>query len=160
MYRHQDQIEYKKRKNPRIKNYNYSTPGYYFVTICTDQKQCLFWTNGKRNRFGNTVYDAILKIPEHAPGVKIDKYVVMPNHIHMIIHLENSEMNLSAVIGQFKSYVTKKIHESCPNIKIWQTSFHDHIIRNKQQYEKIWIYIENNPQKWELDCFFIQERSL
>ena len=157
MYRYQDQIEYRNRKSPRIQNYDYNTPGYYFVTICTNQKNCIFWNKGKRNTLGNIANDAIMQIMCHTTGVKIDKFVVMLNHVHMIIILEDYKTNLSTIIGQYKYYVTKKIHEICPDLKVWQASFHDHIIRNKKQYEKIWMYIENNPLKWEYDCFFINE---
>ena len=154
MYRYNDQKEYPNRKCPRLKGYNYRTPGYYFVTICTHEKQCLFWSGGKPNSFGKIASDAVGEISCHAPGVKVEKFVVMPNHIHMIVILENDQQDLSVVMGQYKAYVSKKIHEFLPERKIWQVSFHDHKIRNQSQYEKIWIYIENNPKKWKMDCFY------
>ena len=154
MYRHNDQKEYPKRKGPRLKGYNYHTPGYYFVTICTHEKQCLFWSGGKLNQFGKIADDAVAEISLHGPGVKVEKFVVMPNHIHMIVILENDQQDLSVVIGQYKAYVSKQIHAFLPERKIWQVSFHDHKIRSQSQYEKIWMYIENNPKKWEMDCFY------
>ena len=156
MYQYNDQIEYPNRKSPRMKGYSYCTPGYYFVTICIHEKQCLFWSGGKLNEFGKVAHEAVRKIPDHAPGVKIDKYVIMPNHVHMILILENDCHDLSVVIGQYKAYVSKIIHKAFPNKKIWQASFHDHKIRNQKQYEKIWLYIENNPIKWNLDCFYVE----
>lgn len=156
MYRYQDQIEYPNRKSPRLRGYSYNTPGYYFVTICTEQKKCLFWSGGQLNGSGKIAQDAIRQIACHASGVTIDKYVVMPNHIHMIVILQNDQHDLSVLIGQYKAYVSKQIHEYLPNTKIWQISFHDHKIRNQKQYEKIWTYIENNPQKWKTDCFYAE----
>ena len=155
-----DFVRYPKRKNPRAKGYNYATPGYYFVTICTDEKRCIFWNQGKCNKLGKVASRAVNEIPLHMPTVKIDKYVIMPNHVHMIVILEDDSVDLSVVVGQYKSYVSKKIHEIFPNMKIWQVSFHDHIIRSQTQYDKIWMYIENNPLKWELDCFYIDETHL
>lgn len=93
--------------------------------------------------------------------VGIDKYVIMPNHIHLIIIIpghENGTMwasspttkqSISQIIKSFKTLVTKQIGYS-----IWQRSFHDHIIRDETEYRKIWEYIDTNPQKWEEDCFY------
>ena len=156
MYRYYDEKEYPKRKSPRLKGYSYRTPGYYFITICTHEKKCLFWSNSQCNHLGKIAFDAVCEIPHHAPEVKVDKFVIMPNHVHMIIVLENDKTDLSVVIGQYKSFVSKKIHGFLKNDKIWQTSFHDHKIRNQKQYEKIWLYIENNPIKWNLDCFYVE----
>ena len=156
MYRYNDKKEYPRRKNTRAKGYSYRTPGYYFVTICTKNRKCLFWENLELNEIGKIAFNAIFKIPEHAPGMQVDKFVVMPNHVHMILVLENDQQDVSVVIGQYKSYVSKKIHDLFPNEEIWQVSFHDHKIRNQNQYEKIWNYIENNPKKWEMDCFYIE----
>ena len=83
-------------------------------------------------------------------------FVVMPNHVHMILVLNNGENNPSVpfIIGQFKRGVTKEIRTFHPCKLVWQRSFHDHIIRNQMGYEKIWTYINNYPLKWEEDCFF------
>ena len=85
----------------------------------------------------------------------MDKYVVMPNHIHGIITIDTEcGPSLTKIIGQYKMAVTKKIHDKDPNQKVWQRSFYDHIIRNKEDYERIWLYIHGNPQKWDTDCYF------
>ena len=152
-------MELPKRKSPRIPGYAYSTPNYYFITICTDDKDCIFGQPGKLNFRGEIAEEHLLKIPELNPKIILDKYVVMPNHIHgiFIVQAENAEEGLddiSIVIGQYKMSVTKKIRIREPGRKIWQRSFHDHVIRNQKQYEKIWMYIENNPLKWEEDCFY------
>ena len=89
----------------------------------------------------------------------MDKYVVMPNHVHMIlvIHSVDNLISITRIVGQFKMSVSKEIRKINPDMKVWQRSFHDHIIRNERSYQKIWEYIENNPIKWEEDCFYIKE---
>ena len=145
------------RKNPRMSSIDYTSPNHYFVTVCTHGKVCIFGNPGQLNHLGQIAADAIANIPNHFPGVRIDKYVVMPNHIHTIIVLDGHDTNLSVVVGLYKSHVTKQIHAIFPNLKVWQSSFHDHVIRNQRSYEKIWNYIEGNPSKWEDDCFYIHE---
>ena len=140
------------RKATRIPHYDYTTPNYYFVTICTHQKVCLFGSVGQLNGFGQIAAETLLEIPKHFPHAVVDKYVVMPNHIHAIIVLkENSDSpkrSLSVILGQYKSAVTQKIHKSMPGRIIWQKSFHDRIIRNEQAYREAWRYIDENPVRW------------
>ena len=147
----------KSRKPTRIPNYDYSQDNYYFVTICTHNKQCIFGTPGLLNDLGVIVAEELGKISDRYQTVKLDKYVVMPNHIHAILILDHTagtdRKNLTEVIGLLKSGVTRRIHNQRQG-SIWQRSFHDHIIRNQAQYEKIWQYIETNPQKWTEDCFY------
>ena len=150
-----DEPRYPQRKNPRMKDYDYSTPGYYFVTICTWEKQCLFGQPSQLNTLGKMADHAMMKIPMHFPDVHIDKYVIMPNHVHAIIVLTTHQHCLSTVIGSYKAFVTKEARHTLPGKKIWQASFHDHAIRDQQGYEKIWQYIDSNPQLWEKDCFFV-----
>lgn len=154
MYRYNDRLEYPKRKSPRLKHYDYSTPGYYFITICTHERKCIFGHVGELNRYGKIAAEGLEQISVHEPSAVIEKYVVMPNHIHAIVILKEDRVNLSVLMGLFKSFVSKRIHETDPGLIVWQKSFHDHKIRSQRQYEKIWMYIENNPVKWELDCFY------
>ncbi len=147
-------MEFPIRKHPRLKNYDYATPNYYFVTICTHQKKCIFWNRDKVNRFGQIAEEKLLQIPNHYSNIAVDKYVIMPNHMHAILVLENSTNSLPKAIGQYKASVTRKIRKIDPKIIVWQTSFHDHIIRNECGYQKIWNYIDTNPAKWKEDCFY------
>jgi len=78
----------------------------------------------------------------------------MPNHIHGIIDIQGGSVKLSTILGLYKSAVTKEIHEFYPDMKLWQTSFHDHVIRNEKGYKRIWNYIDTNPVKWLEDCFY------
>lgn len=149
-------MEYSHRKSPRITNYNYSTCNYYFITICTHEKNCIFGQAGKLNLLGQIALEDILLIEKNYPSVRVDKFVVMPNHVHMILALENESNNpdVCLLVALYKAGVSKRIRKLYPEIKIWQRSFHDHIIRNQVSYEKIWSYIENNPQRWKEDCFW------
>ena len=91
-------------------------------------------------------------------NVTVDKYVIMPNHIHMTIFLDGTmrasspTKNIKTIVRSFKTMATKEIGYS-----IWQRSYHDHIIRGEKDYQKIWEYIDTNPSKWEFDCFYNSE---
>ena len=148
------------RKPTRIPNYDYSKDNYYFVTICTYEKKCIFGTVREIGRYGKIAADSIDTLSSHYSNVSIDKYVVMPNHIHMIVvigcKIEISDNpTLSQIIGAYKSEVTRLIHQSAPNEQIWQRSFHDHVIRNQRDYDRIWNYIHTNPLRWDKDCFYV-----
>ena len=148
-------MAYYSRKSARIPNFNYASYHYYFVTICTHNRRCIFGDPGFLNIMGKIAQEQIIDIPNHYEKVSVDHFVVMPNHIHMIIKLESDQYNLNQIIAQYKSSVTRKIREFFPDISVWQRSYHDHIIRNQREYEKIWNYIDGNPLKWNEDCFFI-----
>ena len=143
------------RKSPRIQNFDYSSENYYFVTICTHDKACIFGKPRELNTFGNIALDELKIIPKNFPNVILRYYVVMPNHIHAIIEMStNSNLGLSEIIGLYKSGVSRKIHQIDPNVVVWQRSFHDHVIRNDSGYAKIAEYILTNPDRWGEDCFY------
>ncbi|WP_317855346.1 transposase [Chakrabartyella piscis] len=158
-----------KRKQNRLANYDYSQNGAYFITICTKDKQNILWNethvvgaSSARQKYtlsdcGRIVDTAIMGIDKIYTTITIDKYVIMPNHIHMILVIENDGRALHAptishAVQQMKGIVTKQIGHT-----IWQKSFHDHIIRGEKEYLKILEYMETNPLKWELDCYYIKE---
>ena len=149
------------RKPTRIPGYDYSSPNYYFITICTYEQKCIFGKPNDLNQRGMIVREHIERLSGYYHGVRIDKFVVMPNHIHLIIVLDGnkSDPSISSIVALFKTGVTKQVREKEPGIKIWQRSFHDHIIRNQKSYERIWLYIEDNPRKWEEDCFYPEENG-
>ncbi|MBQ9762062.1 MAG: transposase [Oscillospiraceae bacterium] len=144
------------RKSPRIPGYDYSRENYYFITVCCHENACIFGAVGHLNRAGEIAQEMLCALPTHYTDIGIVKFVVMPNHIHAIITIEgdNQRHRLDTIVGLYKSGVTREIRKIVPDLKVWQRSFHDHIIRNQQQYEKIWTYIDNNPIKWKLDCFY------
>lgn len=167
-----------RRKNIRLKGYDYSQSGAYFITLCVKDRYNLLWENdvdvGTRivrhhdiiqypqlSNTGKVVDIAVNNIHEKYPTILVDKYVIMPNHIHTILVLQGEDERIinsgrpmaaptiSTVINQMKGYVTKQI-----GFSIWQKLFHDHIIRNEAEYQKIWEYIDTNPLKWQNDCYY------
>ena len=143
-------------KRRRLENYNYSDNGLYFVTICCQKKENYFWETYKSKNgvteltyAGKITKEAIERISEKYKNARVDNYVVMPNHVHLIIELSDSAVNLSTIINQAKGFVSKQLGYSP-----WQRSFHDHIIRGDEDYENIWNYIESNPLKWNDDKYF------
>ena len=147
------------RKRNRLKNFDYSTENHYFITICSHEKQCIFGHPQILNDVGKIVEGCILQIPKIYPQISVDNYIVMPNHVHIILAIEKSYFsklpNICNVIGQFKMMVTKQVKKIKPIQNVWQRSFHDRIIRNQREYEKIWNYVEYNDQKWMEDCFYL-----
>ena len=154
MYDYHDSDRYPVRKNPRLKQFDYSSQNYYFVTICTHQKECVFGEPNALSALGQIAQNCMDDIVDHFPGVQIDKGVIMPNHVHMIVVLPGNAWTLSTVVGSYKGAVTKKIREICPGMTVWQNSFHDHVIRNQCDYKRIWAYIDTNPMRWSEDCFY------
>ncbi len=145
------------RKSPRIREYDYSTENYYFITVCTHNKACIFGKADALTKLGTLVSQELRAIGDHYLSVKVDAFSVMPNHIHAIIVLEahdEKKPSLSQILAQFKSGVSRKAKKLGVCLPIWQRSFHDRIVRNRQEYEKIWNYVTFNHQKWEEDCFY------
>ncbi|MBE6784245.1 MAG: transposase [Ruminococcaceae bacterium] len=141
------------RKQTRLKEYDYSTPGAYFITLCTNGRKRILSEiivgddahivpRVVLTEYGKTVEKYIKSIPG------IDKYVIMPDHIHMIIIIDGSmwastPTGIEKRIKSFKTLVTKNI-----GFSIFQRSYFDHVIRNRQDYEETWKYIESNPYRW------------
>ena len=148
-------MHHPERKPNRIPQYDYSLPNYYFVTICTHQKECIFGTADQLNGFGQIAAEHLTDIPQHFPNAIVDKFVVMPNHIHAIIILRDASAdirkNLSIIIGQYKATVSQKLHQTMPGKTIWQKSFYDHIIRSEKGYQAAWRYIDENPVRWYIN---------
>ncbi len=160
-----------KRKPNRLDGFDYSSNGAYFITICTKERRNYFWntvgaTIGRPQdvpltRYGKIVDGAINNIPKIYPQITVDYYVIMPNHIHLLVQIYNDDENgrpmvaptISRVVKQMKGYVTKETKEP-----IWQKLFHDHIIRNREDYEQASKYIYENPTNWETTNF-IKERK-
>lgn len=107
---------------------------------------------------GKTAEKMLLEVPVHFTSTALDAYVIMPNHIHCILAIGCNELSersrpfptLPTIIGQYKSGVSRS------RVPVWQKSYHDHIIRNHFDYEEIWLYIQQNPQKWLNDLFYTE----
>ena len=169
----------KNRHSIRLKKYDYSRSGLYFVTICTQNRECLFGNvvDGKMvlNNIGNMIEKWWNKIQERFDAVELDKYQIMPNHIHMIIHIVGATLvvapspragikpapttvTLGDIIGAFKSLTT---HEYIMGVKnngwkpfnkrLWQRNYYEHIIRTENDLNKIRMYISENPDIWDRD---------
>lgn len=163
------------RKQMRLKGYDYSSPGCYFVTILTHNRCKLFWDYDELNYFGCIVESEILSILTHFKDVKIDNYVVMPDHIHMMITIAcdalgnddevllneilggNKHPKLDVIVGSLKSGITRKIHKINPDLIVWHKSYYDHIIKNEEDYNETWDYIDANPIRWKIKYDMIKD---
>ena len=159
-------MDFKVRKSIRLNGYDYSTPGAYFITICAYNRKNIFGEivagdifnlpEIKLSEIGIIANDEILKIQDHYENIKVDKYTIMPNHIHMIIRITErinpfpttKKYDVPNVVGKYKAAVSRNIGEQLDKMNIWQKSFYDHIIRTEQDYNEIWIYIDENPSKY------------
>ena len=155
-------MPYYSRKPTRIPKYDYSNNNCYFITLCTKNRNCIFGTPKQLNYFGNVVKKHILELESHYAGLCVDRFVVMPNHIHLLLSMNMGKKNpdIRYVVAMFKAGVTREIRTVAGEMEVWQRSFHDHIIRNEKSYEKIWNYIEDNPRKWEEDCFYCRQEEI
>ena len=181
------------RKQIRLQNYDYSENGAYFITICTkDKKQTLGEIVGdgildvppskvvyknnvyiKLSEFGKIVKQSIEYINLNNSDIDIEKYVIMPNHIHLIITinsaqgtsgkpsptLNNINNRQNEIIPKLVSSLKRFTNKQC-DTDLWQRSYIDHIIRNEKDYLEHLQYIDNNPLKWKLDKYYIPKGDL
>ena len=154
-----------KRKPTRLKDYDYSSQGAYFITLCTKDKRKILSEivgddahivpHNQLSQYGLICDKYINNIDLKYKNVTVDKYVIMPNHIHLIILIDGTMWasspteNVIDVVRSLKTLVSKEIGKS-----IWQRSYHDHIIRGKADYQKIWEYIDTNVIKWKTDYMY------
>ena len=167
------------RKSIRLKDYDYSQAGMYFVTVCAEKKRLYF---DKYPVLYNIVKNEIENLPARYKHISVDSYIVMPNHIHMIIHIEIPENSVGAtlavardsgqsdkragarpaptlgdIVGSLKSLCVNKwmkyikINKIRAEGKFWQRNYYEHIIRNENELKSLYEYIENNPNRWEFD---------
>ncbi len=158
------------RKPPRLKNYDYSSPGMYFITICVKDRKSLLGEIVGGGDFDTpkmmlSVYGKILDkyiglLNKKYSHIKTDKYIIMPNHFHLILCITDYKNGASETAAPYNSEISKfvsllKRHCNREYGKnIWQRSFYDHIIRDENDYRTIWEYIDTNPEKWQQDCFY------
>jgi len=194
------------RRSIRLKGYDYSQAGAYFITICTQNRECLFGeiVEGEMvlNKFGEVVNDFCTRTESHFKNITFDSSVIMPNHFHAIINIVgagsprpiddpiqnikspavievqagsprpiddpiqngrndgrnydgrgNPAPTVGNIVGYFKYQTTKQINniKQIPGTKLWQRNYYEHIIRNENDYNRIYEYTQNNPLQWELD---------
>lgn len=169
----------KLRKSIRLKEYDYSQEGVYFITICTYNRECILGnvTDGEMilTQFGEIVLECWNSLTGRYTDIELDKFIVMPNHVHGIIkiidnvgtihklplqgkdcmnqQIERRRMLIPKVVGYFKMNAAKQINimRNTPGIPFWQKNYYEHIIRNVDKLNKIRKYMHYNPLKWHLD---------
>jgi putative transposase len=166
------------RRSIRLADYDYSAEGGYFITIVTQDRECLFGdvTNGevRLNEFGKIVWEEWFRTAKLRPNIELleDEIVVMPNHIHGIIWINDLpgrgslqrtptverfqkpvSNSIPTIVRLFKSTITKQINilRQTPNQPVWQRNYYEHIIVSERDYFNIANYIASNPINWEMD---------
>ena len=173
------------RRSIRLKGYDYSQAVTYFVTICTQNRECLFGEiiNGEMvlNEVGKIINGFCVKTEHHFQNIIFDSFIIMPNHFHVMIKIvgagspcpdnmdnidgiENGNgrygdgrgdpaPTVGNIVGYFKYQTTKQINviRESPGQKLWQRNYYEHIIRDENDYNRIYEYIQNNPLQWQLD---------
>ena len=168
-----------KRKSIRLRNYDYSSAGVYFITICTKDRKNYFWQPKEiyskfivnniirpykipLSKYGRIAERKLLNIPRIYKRISVSSFVIMPNHIHMlltvgfnqkynnstVLSVTQDKASITRVVKQFKGAVSKEV-----GFSVWQKSFYDHIVRSEKDLAKMWQYIKSNPLLWEDDCF-------
>ena len=166
-----------RRRSIRLLGYDYSTPGAYFITACTQNRLLLFGqvVNNKMaaNRLGAVVEDCWAKLPDHYDNFALDAFILMPNHVHGVIIIEDETTGVGAgfkpalpaaaasrrhgvpeIVRAFKTFSARRINEirASASTPIWQRGFYDHVIRGKGELDRVRTYIMDNPRKWSEDA--------
>ena len=169
------------RKSIRLKEYDYSQAGTYYVTIVTYQRDCLFGEIMNEemflNDFGKIADECWRAIPDHFPNVELGVHMIMPNHLHGVIVIHDNGVlppnvgatqcvastttimrpkgpkpnSLGAIIGSYKSAVSYRINKEYNATGIWQRNYYEHIIRSADEANRIHLYIDANPAQWDMD---------
>ena len=162
-------MELPRRKNIRAKDYGYRQNGAYFVTVCTQNRLNLFGEiivgaalappeNGTKvilTEHGRNVKTHIESLPKHYDEIFVDKYVIMPNHIHMIVVINTGGASAAPATTLGNLIRGFKAGASCEcGFSLWQPRFHDHIIRDEVDYQNHWRYIDENPLEWAEDEYY------
>jgi len=168
------------RRSIRIKGYDYSNNGAYYMTICTQNRELLFGNVKNKemhlNEYGNIANKYWLDLSERYPNIMLDEYIIMPNHIHGIIFIQNNDntvgvihelplhdpkqrrkMLIPKIVGYFDMNVAKQINilRNTRGKRVWQRNYYEHVIRDEADLNRIREYIINNPANWYDDENFI-----
>ncbi len=177
--------EFKKRKTPRLQGFDYNRIGAYFITICTQNRRCILsrivgtgvpdCPQIELTKYGEIAEKYIRQIGSFYEHISIESYVIMPNHIHILLfikenenclvneengqsrtpvptNIERANSTISKFISTFKRFCNKEYGKN-----IWQTRANDHIIRNREDYQEHLRYIDENPLRWYYDELFAEE---
>lgn len=174
--------EYPVRKNLRVKTWDYTSDGTYFLTFCTTAHRCLLSMIRRGDLYGRPpltltalgqCVDQAIREQTAAAGIQVHHQVIMPNHVHLLISLARATTRVAPTEGDERAAIKAaptsvgnlvgaiKSRALClarqqglPTAGLWQRGYHDHIIRNTDDFQAIWTYIDQNPQKWELDRYY------
>ena len=170
-------MELPKRKQIRLSDHDYSSPGAYFVTICTHEKRCFLSeiTVGAIHESpavhltdaGVIVQGILSYLPQRYSNLTVDHSVIMPNHIHLLLRItedrairesplreDGRRSLLDKAVGFLKMNSSREIHTLFPDLSVWQRSYHEHVIRSEADYREIWEYIDTNPARWSEDRYY------
>jgi REP element-mobilizing transposase RayT len=140
-----------RRRSLRLAGFDYSSVGWYFITICTARRVSTLGVveSGvvQLSSAGAAAKACLLDIPLHHDGVALDSHVVMPNHVHAVIALGSPGTTLGIVVATYKAAVSRNLGAR----GLWQRGYYDHVIREDADLERIREYIETNPIRWALD---------
>ena len=163
------------RRSIRLRGYDYAQPGAYFVTICTQGRECLFGdiVNGEMGltAYGRVVRESWYYLPNHYGYVELDEFVIMPNHVHVIITITGDTgvavgaglkpaptmsakpHGLPEIVRGFKTFSSRRINQmrAKPGQPVWQRNYHEHVIRGERDLDHIRQYIRDNPTQWAED---------
>ncbi|MBQ7161957.1 MAG: transposase [Clostridia bacterium] len=161
------------RKNPRWKGYDYSRSGAYFITFCTHNRKCVlskidyikindieFDAKLVLTETGKAVKEYLEYLEKAFPGLRLGEYVIMPNHVHFMFYWDNVDpsVGVSRIVGSIKTFVSKRCG-TYSDEKLFQRSFYDRVIRNRDEYAEIAKYIINNPKQWAFDKYNPHNRN-
>jgi REP element-mobilizing transposase RayT len=164
------------RRSMRLKGYDYCRKGLYFITVCVQNRECLFGeiSNGEMvlNEYGKIIQTVWNELPQHYTNVQLGEFVVMPNHIHGIIVITDTAVGaglgvvgaglkpapthgLTEIVRALKTFSARQINKMRGTVgeRLWQRNYYEHIIRNADAHHKIATYILNNPANWLNDKF-------
>ena len=160
----------RERKQLRLANYDYSSEGAYFVTVCVEGRRHLFGQVCKGDpcgrppippytelsQFGRFAEEEILRLTQ-IEGISVPSYVVMPDHIHLLVQFDRATARVAPTLGQVIGGYKSRVFRSCLTLckqeniilgKLWQRGYYEHVIRNREDYLSCWDYIANNHAKW------------
>jgi len=165
-----------RRRSIRLPEYDYAQPGAYFITACAHDRACLFGdivgTDMRLNEWGEIAAECWRAIPDHFEHVTLDEYVIMPNHVHGILVIEDDwagnvrathaspvpprgpqPRSIGAIVGSFKSATARRINDlrGTPDTRVWHRNYYEHVIRSEESLRQIRQYIADNPIHWADD---------
>jgi REP element-mobilizing transposase RayT len=166
-----------RRRSIRLRKYDYSRGGLYFITICTHQRECLFGNiaDGTMHlsALGEVAGEEWRRSAALRPALALDAFVVMPNHVHGIVTIVEPEGDVGAhsnaprrhtslhraprsvatFVGGFKGAVTRRVNalRGTTGTPVWQRNYYERVIRDEDEFERILWYIEDNPRRWAED---------